>query len=144
MKRLALFSLMVIVTWFGYHKFSANVTPEVDAALLGFIAIVCGECVVVMFAYTLKWRILALGLLAFFLATGLLYLRVSSAGLHHPVIRGDSAIQLVRALYLDAAILVAIGLNRWAWRHRHEAIPWRKNAQSPPPIFFEAERGDLP
>ena len=141
MKRLLPFLLLACITWLGYHFFSARVTTKTDALLLGFIALVCFECVAVMFAYTRKWRILALGLLAFFIATGLLYFRVSALGLGHAALTGRGWIELIRALYLDAAILVAVGLNRWAWRHRREAFPWRRGAASPP-IFFPSQNGD--
>lgn len=143
MKRLLPFLFMAAITWLGYHFFSTQVTTKTDALLLGFIAVVCFECVAVMFAYTRKWRILALGLLAFFLATGFLYFRVSAGGLGHNLMTGRGWIELIRALYLDAAILVAIGLNRWAWRHRREAFPWRRNAPNRP-IFFPPEQDELP
>lgn len=153
---LPLFTLMALVTWAFYHQFSTRVTPAVDYGLLLFIAIVSTECVVIMLVFTRRYRVLSLGLMSFFLATGILYYSVSSAGLMgspllppppaptYGIFQGRIYIELIRALYLDAAILVAIGLNRWAWRHRHEAFPWHRNLDANPSIFFEPEREDLP
>ena len=146
MRRLLVFGALVAVVWALYHYLAVRITPRLDAALLGFIALICWESVAVMFAYTRKWRVLALGLLSFFTATGLLYTRVASAGFSEPVAESDEVLHLIRALYLVAALLVAVGLNRWAWRHRREAFPMFRDAENPepPPIFFEQERHDLP
>ena len=99
-----------------------------------------------MISFTIKWPLLALGLLSFFTATALLYTRVSSAGFEHPILSGTEVLHLIRALYLVAALLVAVGLNRWAWRHRRESFPMLRDADKPEPpvIFFEQERHDLP
>jgi len=142
MKRLMLFAALVAVVWALYHYLAVEMTPRFDAALLGFIALICWESCAVMIAFTIKWRLLALGLLSFFTATALLYTRVASDGFNHPIMTSD----LIRALYLVAALLVAVGLNRWAWRHRREAFPMFRDAEKPEPpvIFFEAERHDLP
>ena len=137
MKRLTAFAALVAVVWALYHYLA----PRFDAGLLGFIALICWESCAVMIGFTIKWRLLALGLLSFFLATALLYTRVSSAGFNHPILAGTEVLHLIRALYLVAALLVAIGLNRWAWRHRREAFPWRRNEASPP-IFFPSQSGD--
>ena len=146
MKRLTAFAALVAVVWALYHDLAVEMTPRFDAALLGFIALICWESCAVMIAFTIKWRLLALGLLSFFTATALLYTRVSSAGFEHPILSGTEVLHLIRALYLVAALLVAVGLNRWAWRHRRESFPMLRDADKPEPpvIFFEQERHDLP
>jgi hypothetical protein len=149
MKKLAYGTVMVAATWAGYHTFAERVTPQADAALLGITAVVSLEVVVVMLVFTKHWRTLALGLLYVFLATGLLYLRVSSDGIVHQEpppprafhgVLGDPIwIELIRALYLDAAVLIAVSLNRWAWRNRAAAFPyWRNTAARDP--FQMSER----
>lgn len=146
MKRLTAFSALVGIVWALYHYLAVEMTPRFDAGLLGFIALICWESCAVMLAFTIKWRLLALGLLSFFLATALLYTRVSSAGFNRPILSGTEVLHLIRALYLVAALLVAVGLNRWAWRHRRESFPMLRDADKPEPpvIFFEANRNDLP
>ena len=136
MKKLAGWAGLVAATWAGYHMFSKWATPNTDAALLGVIAVVSFECVAVQIAWTWKWRALSLGLLSFFLATGFLYLRVSADTYGHDLWQTRAMLELIRALYLDAAVLTAIGLTRWAVRNRDAAFPWwRKRGEQRDPFL---------
>lgn len=134
MKKLAAWAGLVAATWGGYHLFSERVTPNTDAALLGIIAVVSFECVAVQLLWTWKWRALSLGLLSFFLATGLLYLRVSANTFGHELWQTRAVLELIRALYLDGAVLVAIGLTRWAYWNRDVIAPWRHKIVSRDPF----------
>lgn len=139
MKKLAAWAGLVAATWGGYHLFSQTVTPTTDAVLLGIISLVSFECVAVQILWTWKWRALSLGLLSFFLATGLLYLRVSVTTFGHELWQTQTMLELIRSLYLVAAFLTAIGITRWAYMNRDAALPWRKRAVARDP-FVPQER----
>lgn len=125
MKKLAAWTVGVGATWAVYHHAAAELPMKADAALLGVISAVSLECVIVQIAWTWKWRSLSLGLLSFFLATAMLYFRVSATAFGYTLWQTDAVLSLVRSLYLVGAILTAYGLTRWAWHYRDAAFPWR-------------------
>lgn len=124
MKKLAAWAGGVAVTTVVYHQATSVLPLRADAVLLGVISVVAFECVAVQMLWTWKWRALSLGLLSFFLATGLLYFRVSATAFGYELWQADAMLSLIRSLYLVGAVLTAWGLTRWAWHYRDAAFPW--------------------
>ncbi len=140
MKRLIGWLVLTAAMWFVYHHARESMTPRTDGVLIGVIAAVSFGCVAVQLIWTWKWRALSLGLLSFFLATGLLYTRASAAALGYDLWQQASVVSLIRALYLIGAVLTAAGLARWAWRYGDRAFPMWRHADGRNP--FDDERTD--
>lgn len=128
MKRLSAWAGSVGLTWAAYHGLSDAgrvSTRALDGTLATAVAGTCLLCVTAMLGGTRRWTALGLGLLSFFTATGLIYLRVASALLRHPVLDGRDALELIRSLYLVGCALLLYGAPVWLWRNRRSFLRWR-------------------
>lgn len=143
MKKLFGWFVLVLIVWAAYHQASESMTPTTDAYLLGYIAVSSMACVVVMLVWTSRWRLLSLGLLSFFTATGLLYVRVSSAGLGYDLWQTRLALSLIRALYLISGTFTLVATIRHMRMYADRAFPWIRKKKGAC-FFFVKEDDDGP
>lgn len=139
MIKLAIWFFLILVAWAVYHRASQHMTPNTDALLLASIALISFGCVAVQIIWTWKWRALSLGLLSFFLATALLYTRVSSGTFGYDLWQQRAVLSLIRALYLVGLSLIGFGLVVHGWNNRDRAFPWFREADGRDPFGLPGE-----